>query len=82
MPAARRAGCDIRVDGAPRPAFATPGEDESHTNAGATNGFARTLVTPQPLPAGPHQIALACWELDPDVRIETPTIAALAISAG
>ncbi len=76
------AGCDIRVDGAPRPAFATPGEDESHTNAGATNGFARTLVTPQPLPAGPHQIALACWELDPDVRIETPTIAALAISAG
>jgi len=76
------AGCDVRVDGAPRPAFATPGEDESHTNAGATNGFARTLVTAQPLPAGPHEIALACWELDPDVRIETPTIAALAISAG
>ena len=77
-----RAGCDIRVDGAPRPAFATPGEEVAHTNAGATNGFARTLVTPQPLPAGSHEIALACWELDPDVRIETPTIAALAISAG
>lgn len=77
-----RAGCDIRVDGAPRPAFATPGEEVARTNAGATNGFARTLVTPQPLPAGSHEIALACWELDPDVRIETPTIAALAISAG
>jgi hypothetical protein len=76
------AGCDIRIDGAPRPAFATPGEDETDTNAGATDGFARTLVTPQPLPAGSHEVALACWELDPDVRIETPTIAALAISAG
>ena len=51
---------------------------QARTNAGATNGFARTLVTPQPLPAGSHEIALACWELDPDVRIETPTIAALA----
>jgi hypothetical protein len=76
------AGCDIRIDGAPRPAFATPGEEVARTNAGATNGFARTLVTPQPLPAGSHEIALACWELDADVRIETPTIAALAISAG
>jgi hypothetical protein len=77
-----RAGCDIRIDGAPRPVFSTPGEEVKNTNAGATNGFARTLVTPQPLPDGPHEIALACWELDPDVRIETPTIAALAISAG
>jgi hypothetical protein len=74
------AGCDIRIDGAPRPAFATPGEEVARTNAGATNGFARTLVTPQPLAAGTHEVALACWELDSDVRIETPTIAALAIS--
>ena len=54
----------------------------ARTNAGATNGFARTLVTPQPLPTGSHEIALVCWGLDPDVQIETPTIAALAISAG
>jgi len=77
-----RAGCDIRIDGAARPAFATPGEEDDNTNAGASNGFARTFVTPQPLAAGAHEIALACWELDPDVRIETPTIAALAISGG
>jgi hypothetical protein len=74
------AGCDIRVDNEPRGGFSTPGEEVARTNAGATNGFARTLVTPQPLPAGTHEIALACWELDPDVRIETPTIAALAIA--
>lgn len=77
-----RAGCDIRIDGAPRPAFATPGELDSDTNAGATNGFARTLVTPDPLPAGSHEISLACRELDPDVRISTPTVAAIAISTG
>jgi hypothetical protein len=76
------AGCDIRVDGAPRPAFATPGETTGSTSSGFTNGFARTFVTPTPLPAGSHEVALACWELDPDVRIETPTIAAIAISKG
>jgi hypothetical protein len=78
------AGCDIRIDGSPRPAFATPGENGAPSvhDSGATNGFARTLVTPQPLPAGEHEVALACWELDGDVRIETPTIAVIAISAG
>lgn len=79
--AGSRAGCEIRVDGERTGGFSTPGEEEGNTNAGATNGFARTLVTPQPLPAGDHRVALACWELDPDVRIETPTIAVLAITA-
>jgi hypothetical protein len=77
-----RAGCDIRIDGVPPSAFAIPGELDADTNAGATNGFARTLVTPGPLPAGSHEVALACRELDPDVRISTPTIAAIAISTG
>jgi len=76
------AGCDIRIDGQRTSGFSTPGEEDDNTNAGASNGFARTFVTPQPLAAGDHEIALACWELDPDVRIETPTIAALAISQG
>jgi hypothetical protein len=81
-PGGSRAGCEIRVDGVPRPTFATPGETQSHTSSGATNGFARTLVTPDPLANGSHEVALFCWELDPDVRIETPTIAAIAISKG
>ena len=65
------------------PTSRRPGEvSGTGTDDGATNGFARTLVTPDPLPAGEHEVALACWELEPDVRIETPTIAVIAISAG
>ena len=76
------AGCDIRIDGSAAASFATPGGIQPDSDSGATDGFARTLVTPDPLPAGEHEVALACWELEPDVRIETPTIAVIAISAG
>ena len=77
-----RAGCDVRVDGVARPISATPGDLASTTSSGATDGFARTLVTPDALPAGTHKVSLACSELSGDVRIATPTIAAFAISTG
>jgi hypothetical protein len=47
----------------------------------ATNGFARIVVTPDPLAAGAHRIALACKELVPNVRIDVPTIAAIAVAS-
>jgi hypothetical protein len=80
-PPGSRSACQIRIDDEPRPASVTPGDLDGDTDDGATNGFARTLVTPEPLPAGEHEVALACWELDGDVRIETPTVAVIAISA-
>ena len=75
-----RGECEIRINGGLRPTALPIGEISDGTAAEATDGFARTLVTENPLPAGSHKVALACSELDPDVRIATPTIAALAIS--
>jgi hypothetical protein len=76
-----KASCEIRIDGAPTPIDATPGEEiTDNTSDLATNGFARTLVTPEPLPSGSHEIALACNQGLGDVRIQHPTIAAIAIA--
>lgn len=77
-PSGARAGCEVRVDDVPQGTEASPGEIEDNTLGGADNGFARTEVS-QTLPVGPHKVALACRELDGDVRIATPTIAAIAI---
>lgn len=74
--------CEIRIDGTPTAISANPGEEGTDsTSASATNGFARTLVTPEPLAAGSHEIALACNQGLGDVRIQHPTIAAIAITA-
>jgi hypothetical protein len=76
-----KASCEIRVDGASTPIDANPGEDGADdTSDLATNGFARTIVTPGALAAGSHEIALACTEISTGVRIEDPTIAAIAIA--
>jgi hypothetical protein len=76
-----KAVCEVRIDGAPTPISATPGEESlPNTSPLATNGFARTLVTPEPLAAGPHEVALACNQGLGDVRIQHPTIAAIAIA--
>jgi hypothetical protein len=75
------AECEIRIDGTPTPISANPGEAaSSNTSALATNGFARTVVTPELVASGSHQISLACNESDGDVRIQHPTIAAIAIA--
>jgi hypothetical protein len=38
-------------------------------------------VTPEPLPKGRHHVVLACKEFTGNVRIDVPTIAAIAISS-
>ncbi|MGH2975082.1 MAG: hypothetical protein ACRDLL_09490 [Solirubrobacterales bacterium] len=80
---AAKAFCEVRIDNEPSPLAVQPGEQASdNTSSLATNGFARTLVTPEPLPKGRHDISLACKELTGNVRIDVPTIAAIAISSG
>jgi hypothetical protein len=74
------ASCEVRVDDAPTAIDANPGEEATdNTSANATNGFARTLVT-APLGARVHDVSLACNEGLGDVRIQHPTIAAIAIA--
>jgi hypothetical protein len=76
-----KAECQLRVDDEATALGSNPGEEATdNTSGGATNGFARTLVTPNPIPAGSHRVALACSEVSADVRIENPTIAAIAIA--
>jgi hypothetical protein len=77
-----KAECQVRIDGAATPLEANPGEDAvDNTSSGATNGFARTIVTPDVLSVGNHTVALTCNEFTPNVRIANPTIAAIAIGA-
>jgi hypothetical protein len=78
-----KATCEIRIDGDRVGLPVQPGEQSiDNTSSLATNGFARTVVTRDPLPKGRHQVALACKELVGNVRIDVPTIAAIAIGAG
>jgi hypothetical protein len=79
---ASSARCEVRIDGGPQNLAAFPGEvGSSDTGVGATNGFARTVVTQEPISPGQHKVALACRQETGDVRIENPTIAAIAIAA-
>ena len=43
------------------------------------DGFAITKTT-APLPAGSHTVALRCTESNPDLTIDNPTIAAIAVN--
>lgn len=75
------ADCQVRVDDGVAAHSDFPGENVDNTSSTATDGFARTLVT-DPLPAGEHEIALACTQLGPeDAVIYGPTIAAFALTA-
>jgi hypothetical protein len=77
------ASCRIRVDGIAESLAVSPGEQVvDNTSGAATNGFARTVVTDDPLAKGRHTVALACKELAGNVRIDVPTIAAIAIGTG
>ena len=68
---------------ATEPLAVQPGEEASdNTSGSATNGFARTLVSERLLARGRHTVALACKELTGNVRIDAPTIAAIAIGSG
>jgi hypothetical protein len=75
--------CKLQVDGVDRGPPFSPGESGSSSHKlFSTNGFARTLVVPDGLTAGPHEVSMACSETSPDYWIGTPTIAVLAVSAG
>jgi hypothetical protein len=72
--------CKVEIEGQPQALPVQPGEESAdNSSSTATNGFARTAVTPNPLAKGPHRIALACKEFTGNVRIDVPTIAAIAI---
>jgi hypothetical protein len=77
------ARCEVRIDDEPAPAAANPGEEmEDNTSGAATNGFARTLISRDRFAPGRHEVSLACNELSGNVRIDVPTIAAIAIGSG
>jgi hypothetical protein len=74
-----QASCRMSIDGARETLSVLPGEETTKNTSGtATNGFARTLVG-RSLGAGSHQFALACRRFSGRVRIDRPTIAAIAI---
>ena len=74
--------CEVRIDNDPQALPIQPGEEATDNTSGtATNGFARTVVTEDRLPPGRHKIALACKEFTGNVRIDAPTIAAIAIGS-
>jgi hypothetical protein len=76
------ASCRMTVDGSPETLAAFPGEQVTkNTSPTATNGFARTLVSSR-LNPGAHRFALACKRFTGRIRIDSPTIAAVAIGTG
>jgi hypothetical protein len=76
------ARCEVRIDNEPAPAGANPGEETTdNTSGAATNGFVRTLVSRDPVAPGRHKVSLACNQLSGNVRIDAPTIAAIAIGS-
>jgi hypothetical protein len=77
-----QASCRMSIDGIRETLAVLPGEARSSNTSGtATNGFARTLVSGS-LDAGSHRFALMCKRFSGSVRIDSPTIAAVAIGAG
>ena len=64
--------CAIAVDGVASADQFLAGDDEH-------DGFAITKTT-APLPAGSHTVALRCTESNPDLTIDNPTIAAIAVN--
>jgi hypothetical protein len=74
-----QASCRMSVDGVPESLSVHPGEQTTRTTSPtATNGFARTLVSSR-LTAGVHRFDLGCKRFGGGVRIDSPTIAAVAI---
>jgi hypothetical protein len=77
------ASCRISIDGVQEPLTVNPGEGlTDNTDVTATNGFARTFLSTDPVGPGQHAVALRCVRLGGQVRINEPTIAAIAIAAG
>jgi hypothetical protein len=77
-----QSSCSIAIDGMEQPLGVQPGEVRKNTSAFATNGFARTFMSPSPADAGEHTVALRCRSVLGQVRIDEPTIAVIAVAAG
>jgi hypothetical protein len=78
-----QASCRVTIDSTAQSIAVDPGEVATDNTAlTATNGFARTFVSPTPLAAGKHLVGLSCKRLLGNVRIDSPTIAAVAVGAG
>ncbi len=76
-----QASCRMTIDGTRETLSVLPGEaGTSNTSGTATNGFARTVVS-HSLGAGVHRFALACKRFAGNVRIDSPTIAAIGIGS-
>jgi hypothetical protein len=76
------ASCRVSIDGVNDPFAIAPGEASvKNTDANATNGFARTLVSRDPVTGGQHIVALKCQRLVGQARIDDPTIAVIAVAA-
>jgi hypothetical protein len=74
--------CNIAIDGMEEPLGVHPGEAPTdNTNFLATNGFARTFMSPSPVDAGRHTVGLRCKRLAGQLRIDEPTIAVIAVAA-
>lgn len=77
------ASCRIAIDGVEEALAVHPGEAASdNTDVTGTNGFARTFMSSDAVAGGKHTVALSCKLLRGQVRIDEPTIAAIAIAAG
>lgn len=77
-----KARCEVHFDGQTGGAGSDPGEvGADFTDPSASNGFALTRISPQPLPPGSHTVELACREVAADAGIARPTIAAIAVGA-
>ena len=75
--------CRIAIDGVDEPLSVAPGEAKSdNTSSSATNGFARTFMSPSPVDSGHHTVGLRCKRLSGAARIDEPTIAVIAVAAG
>jgi hypothetical protein len=73
------AECELRIDGVDASIGSTPGQEADNSSLAATDGFARTMVS-DVLPAGPHNVALACQQIgSEDARIAESTLAILAV---
>ena len=80
--AAAQASCRVTVDGVDQPLPVNPGEASTdNTDGTATNGFARTLMSREPVGAGQHSVALRCRAVGGSGRIDNPTIAVFVIAA-
>ena len=74
--------CEVRIDDEPAAVGVEPGEETSdNTSGAATNGFARTVVTRDRSSPGAHRSRSPVTSFSGNVRIDAPTIAAIAIGS-